>query len=106
MKSFQVLNLGFDYTGYSELQVMSSAAGFYLGTIYTDPKDGFQEPGSRDSDYFVHKEMAEQALAKLEEFYTNASPEDKEDWTFISSWELWLIKEGLDPRCVGYRLYP
>ena len=106
MKSFQVLNLGFAYTGYSELQVMRSAAGFYLGTIYTDPEYGFQEPGSRDSDYFVHKEQASQALAKLEWFAENCSPKDKEDWTFISTWELWLIKEGLDPHCVGYRMYP
>ena len=50
---------------YSELQVLHSFAGYYLGTIYTD-KDGFQEPGSRDSGYFPKREQAEAELKKLE----------------------------------------
>ena len=50
---------------YSELQVLHSSAGYYLGTIYTD-KDGFQEPGSRDSGYFPKREQAEAELKKLE----------------------------------------
>lgn len=48
-------------SGYSDLQVLRSNAGWYIGTIYTD-KDGFQEPGSRDSEYFPTKEAAEKAL--------------------------------------------
>lgn len=101
MKSFQVLNVMHgNYTGYSDLQVLRSTAGFYIGTTYIDPESGWQEPGSRDSDYFVHKEQAMQALAKLEWLFAH-SGEDS-----ILAWELWLIKEGLDPRCVGYRLYP
>lgn len=50
---------------YSDLQVLRSAAGFYLGTIYNG--DELQEPGSRDTNYFVHKELADKALALLEE---------------------------------------
>ena len=50
---------------YSDLQVMKSAAGYYVGTIYTDPKDGFKEPGSRDSDYFATQEEAEQELKDI-----------------------------------------
>lgn len=52
-------------TGYSELQVMHSDAGYYIGTVYTD-HDGFKEPGSRDSDYFGIKEEAEKELKLLE----------------------------------------
>lgn len=46
---------------YSELQVLRSAAGFFIGTIYTGD-DGFQEPGSRDSEYFPTREAAQKAL--------------------------------------------
>lgn len=53
-------------TGYSELQVLKSAAGYYIGTMYTDPKDGFQEPGSRDSDYFATEDQAKSYLKTIE----------------------------------------
>jgi len=42
---------------YSELQVLHSAAGYYVGTLYTN-EDGFPEPGSRDSGYFQTREKA------------------------------------------------
>ena len=51
---------------YSEMKVLQSAAGYYIGTIYTDPDDGFEEPGSRDSDYFDTREEAEKYLEELE----------------------------------------
>ncbi len=47
---------------YSDLQVLQSAAGYYIGTVYENP-EGFTEPGSRDSDYFKTKEQAEAELA-------------------------------------------
>lgn len=47
--------------GYSEMQVLRSAAGYYVGTIYTD-EDGFEEPGSRDSSYFKSEEEAQAYL--------------------------------------------
>lgn len=50
--------------GYSKLMVLSSAAGYYVGTIYTD-EDGFQDPGSRDSGYFKTREDAESYLEYL-----------------------------------------
>ena len=50
---------------YSDLQVLQSAAGYYVGTIYTDPDDGFAEPGSRDSEYFPSRKEAEQYLDSL-----------------------------------------
>lgn len=54
--------------GYSELKVMKSAAGWYIGTTYTDPDDGFTEPGSRDSDYYTSQGEAEKALKLYESF--------------------------------------
>lgn len=101
MKSLQILGVyRGNYTGFSELQVLRSAAGFYIGTTYTDPENGWQEPGSRDSCYFVHKEQAMQALHKLEQFVQNSGEDG------IMEWEAWLISEGLDPQCVGYRWEP
>jgi hypothetical protein len=51
---------------YSDLRVLQSAAGYYLGTIYQefDANDTvvYQEPGSRDSGYFKTKEDAEAFL--------------------------------------------
>ncbi len=49
-----------DKRNYSELQVLESNAGYYIGTIYTG-EDG-AEPGSRDSDYFPTREKADEAL--------------------------------------------
>jgi hypothetical protein len=50
--------------GYSALQVMKSAAGYYVGTTYTD-EDGFQGPGSRDSSYFPTEDAAARFLATV-----------------------------------------
>lgn len=51
---------------YSDLQVLRSGAGFYVGTIYHNP-EGFDEPGSRDSDYFPTREQAEAYLKAIGE---------------------------------------
>ena len=47
--------------GYSDLKVLRSNAGWYIGTIFTD-KDGSKEPGSRDSQYFKTRDEAVRAL--------------------------------------------
>lgn len=52
---------------YSDLQVLKSAAGYYIGTIFTNGEDdefpGLEEPGSRDSyDYYPTEEAAKHAL--------------------------------------------
>lgn len=71
MKSPQVENISPEEEGqYSELKVLQSAAGYYVGTIYTGI-DGFVEPGSRDSDYFATEREAEKFLKEIE----NESPE-------------------------------
>jgi len=47
---------------YSELQVLRSAAGYYIGTVYHNP-EGFAEPGSRDSvSYYSSEETAQYEL--------------------------------------------
>lgn len=56
-----------DKKNYSDLQVLESGAGFYIGTTYQHPEDsefpGMVEPGSRDSyEYYRTKELAEEAL--------------------------------------------
>lgn len=57
-------------SGYSDLQVLRSGAGWYVGTTFLNTKDvpgvTFLEPGSRDSDYFGTKEEAEDFLRRLE----------------------------------------
>lgn len=47
---------------YSDLKVMRSPAGHYLGRSCWDKELGFEEPFSRESDYFKTKEAAELAL--------------------------------------------
>lgn len=64
----------FGTNGYSELQVLSSAAGFYLGTTFTHPaypegtEDYYMshmiEPGSRETFYFETRTSAEAALVQ------------------------------------------
>jgi len=49
---------------YSELQVMKSPAGWYVGTVYHG--EFGDEPGSRDSEYYVTKEAAERCLERFE----------------------------------------
>lgn len=62
MKSPMINNADFiqNKDGYSALKVMKSAAGWYVGTTYTE--NGITEPGSRDSDYFGSREEAEHYL--------------------------------------------
>lgn len=51
-----------DKENYSDLEVLCSGAGFYIGTMYHNP-EGFWEPGSRDSwDYYQTREEAQAAL--------------------------------------------
>ena len=64
MKSLQVG--GKEY--YSDLQVMESNAGYYIGTEYYNPKEvhSIPLPGSRDTIYFSTREVAKNELVKLE----------------------------------------
>lgn len=50
---------------YTDLQVLRSPAGYYVGTLHIDPEYG-AEPGSRDSGYFATKEEAAAFLRTVE----------------------------------------
>lgn len=52
---------------YSELCVMKSAAGYYVGTYFMDDEFNppFLCPGSRDSQYFATEEEASSFLTYL-----------------------------------------
>ena len=55
---------------YGPLEVLQSAAGFYIGTRWQE-KDAqgrvvWEEPGSRDSGYFASREAAERELRQIE----------------------------------------
>lgn len=47
---------------YGPLEVLCSNAGFYIGRVF-NADEGYQEPGSRESDYFETRRDAEVALA-------------------------------------------
>jgi len=68
MKSPMVTDGGFvpaaEKEGYGELEVLRSAAGYYIGTLYTEP-EGYKVPGTRDSGYYRTREEAEQALVEM-----------------------------------------
>lgn len=61
MKSPQVESYCPDPENYSDLQVMKSPAGWYIGTVYNSP-DGYTEPGSRDSQYFSSENVTKMYL--------------------------------------------
>jgi hypothetical protein len=67
MKSPMVQNANYisDKGRYSELQVLRSGAGYYVGTIYHG--EDFDEPGSRDSDYFRTEQEAAAYLSAINE---------------------------------------
>jgi len=49
------------YGRYTELKVLKSAAGYYLGRLFDE--GDFMSPGSRESGYFKTEEEAKFALA-------------------------------------------
>jgi hypothetical protein len=47
---------------HSDKQVLQSNAGFFIGTTCWDPNGGFEDIGSRESDYFPTFDEAQKAL--------------------------------------------
>lgn len=72
MKSPMVEQADFieDKEAYSDLQVLRSGAGYYIGTIHRNTEFGednaFNEPGSRDTGYFATRKEAEDELKNIE----------------------------------------
>ena len=48
---------------YSNVRVLKSVAGYYIGTVAWVEEFNCEEPGSRESDYYATREEAEVALA-------------------------------------------
>ena len=103
MRSLQVMHVipQDEWKDYSDLQVLMSGAGYYIGTIHTDQEFHFNEPGSRDTDYFFTEDEAKFVLAQME-----ATPvqENLEDYCVQLDGVIW--KTGFDRRGVGYRFTP
>ncbi len=107
MRSIQIANTvsnGGEYH-YSQLRVLKSAAGWYIGTLYTNPDTKSVSPGSRDSDYYSSEERARYALTYLENLEricrNELSPED-----IANKWARQMYTLGYDNRQVGYRFFP
>ena len=108
MKSIQIERVYQDQpeelARFTELQVMKSAAGYYIGTAYNN-EEGYQEPGSRDTDYYRTKEDADYAFRYLENLWIlckdELCPED-----IANKWAAQMYTLGRDPRHVGYRFEP
>jgi len=108
MKSLQVsrvyVNSPEEIARFSDLQVMKSAAGYYIGTVY-NAIEGWQAPGSRDSDYYATKEEADYAFLYLENLWIlckdKLCPED-----IANKWAKQMYTLGRDKRGVGYRFEP
>ena len=55
----------------SELKILKSNAGFYIGRTYTDEELDVELPYSRESSYFLHKEIAQLFLNSLKLMESN-----------------------------------
>lgn len=73
MKSPIVTNADYinDKSGYTDLQVLKSAAGYFVGTLFEE-RDAtgeviFIDMGSRDSGYFETKKEAKEYLSTIEQ---------------------------------------
>ena len=65
MKGYLAMKYADPIGEYSDLRVMKSAAGYYIGTSFTHTQGefkGLEEPGSRESEYFATAEEARDAL--------------------------------------------
>jgi hypothetical protein len=108
MKSLQVAMHCEDPENYSDLQVLKSAAGWYVGTIYNN--SGNLEPGSRDTDYFATEKDARFVLELLERFdlssgYKSSLRASKQEF-ITCTFDSILHTLELNPRNVGYRIDP
>lgn len=59
-------------TRFSKLMVCESAAGFYIGRMAWEVEDEFEEPGSRETEYFMEKAQAVRILAMGSCIWRNA----------------------------------
>lgn len=75
---------------YSRLQILKSPAGYYIGTIYIDPEHLFEEPGSRDTNYFPSLDSALRAF----EYLTTLAISGNSEYPFdLATWETKMTAE-------------
>jgi hypothetical protein len=104
VKSIQILRAHYinqaEKDRYSELLVLHSPAGYYLGTFFKGTE--FTEPGSRDTSYLETKSQAELALSVLQKMCVDMKGQLEE--TIISNWEATMMsRHNLE---VFYRYNP
>ena len=110
MKSIQIENIMSlsedEKSKYSDLCVRSTPAGFFVGTWYKS-SEGWQEPGSRDTDY-MSEEHAKLALSILEQLdrVIVRSLKLARDTAIANNYRNIVMILEMDPRGVGYRLEP
>lgn len=115
MKSLMPAVLSAPQGTYSDLRVLRSGAGWYIGTVVQETG----EPGSRDTCYFANETTADFALEllkrmramnlamrKLEATSPGEVPLDLSDAAFSLDFAGALYMCGLDAEQVGYRLEP
>lgn len=70
MKSPMIMSASYipdeEKSNYTEMEILESAAGYYIGTRYWDAELKFWDAGSRDSAYFATYEEAEKFLKMVE----------------------------------------
>lgn len=114
MKSLMPAVLSAPQGTYSDLRVLRSPAGWYIGTVVQETG----EPGSRDTCYFPAETAANFALELLKRMRAmclamreaplapDEVPLDFSDKAFSEDYAAALYMCGLDPELVGYRLEP
>lgn len=58
---------------YSDVQVLQSAAGWYVGTTFTE-EEGYETPGSRESEEYYATQAEAQAALDNDTFTQRAHP--------------------------------
>ena len=115
MKSLMPAVLSAPQGTYSDLRVLRSPAGWYIGTVVQETG----EPGSRDTCYFANETAADFALELLKRMRAmnlamrkaqaalpGEIPLDLSDTEFSRDYAGALYMCGLDAEQVGYRLEP
>lgn len=91
MKSIQILRAHYinqpEKDRYTDLQVLRSNAGYYLGTLFNGTE--FTKPGSRDTSYLETKSQAALALRVLNQLANDMKGQMEE--TIIANWETTML---------------
>jgi len=95
LRSLQIYNIHgpsgtLESDSYSRLQILRSAAGYYIGTIYIDRDHLFESPGSRDTSYFQNLDQAVRAFTYMTQLAISGNSSYPFD---LAQWERTLTVE-------------